>query len=99
MDMKFSEKAEQLDAGIFAVLNEKKNELVKQGRTIYNLSVGTPDFPPMPHIMEAVSEAAKRPENYKYALSELPELLDADDLALCFQFVQHVSSSVECFRA
>ena len=51
MDMKFSEKAEQLDAGIFAVLNEKKNELVKQGRTIYNLSVGTPDFPPMPHIM------------------------------------------------
>ena len=57
MDMKFSEKAEQLDAGIFAVLNEKKNELVKQGRTIYNLSVGTPDFPPMPHIMEAVSEA------------------------------------------
>ena len=30
MDMKFSEKAEQLDAGIFAVLNEKKNELVKQ---------------------------------------------------------------------
>ena len=77
MDMKFSEKAEQLDAGIFAVLNEKKNELVKQGRTIYNLSVGTPDFPPMPHIMEAVSEAAKRPENYKYALSELPELLDA----------------------
>ena len=77
MDMKFSEKAEQLDAGIFAVLNEKKNELVKQGRTIYNLSVGTPDFPPMPHIMEAVSEAARRPENYKYALSELPELLDA----------------------
>lgn len=60
MDMKFSEKAEQLDAGIFAVLNEKKNELVKQGRTIYNLSVGTPDFPPMPHIMEAVSEAARR---------------------------------------
>ena len=28
MDMKFSDKAEQLDAGIFAVLNEKKNELV-----------------------------------------------------------------------
>ena len=77
MDMKFSEKAEQLDAGIFAVLNEKKNELVKQGRTIYNLSVGTPDIPPMPHNLAAVSEAAKRQENYKYALSELPERLDA----------------------
>ncbi len=31
MDMKFSEKAEQLDAGIFAVLNEKKNENRKAG--------------------------------------------------------------------
>ena len=32
MDMKFSDKAEQLDAGIFAVLNEKKNDLQSVGR-------------------------------------------------------------------
>ena len=43
----------------------------------YNLSVGTPDFKPAPHIMEAVSEAAKDPKNYKYALTELPELIEA----------------------
>ena len=29
--------------GIFAVLNEKKNEMVKEGR-FTDLSVGTPDF-------------------------------------------------------
>ncbi len=77
MEFTFSEKAEKNEAGIFAVLNEKKNELLSQGRTVYNLSVGTPDFPPAGHIMDAVSEAAKDPENYKYALEELPALLEA----------------------
>lgn len=33
--------------------------MVKAGKKVYNLSVGTPDFKPAPHIMEAVSEAAK----------------------------------------
>ncbi len=77
MKIQLSDKANQIEAGIFAVLNEKKNELEAQGRTIYNLSVGTPDFRPAQHIMDAVSEAAKNPENYKYALVELPQLLEA----------------------
>lgn len=77
MNLTFSDKANRIQAGIFAVLNEKKNELLAQGRTIYNLSVGTPDFHPASHIMEAVSRAAQDPENYKYSLVELPELLDA----------------------
>lgn len=76
-DFYFSDKAQRLEAGIFAILNEKKNQLAAQGRTIYNLSVGTPDFKPPQHIMDAVSEAAKKPENYRYALVELPELLTA----------------------
>lgn len=71
----FSKKAEMFQMGIFAVLNEKKNELLAQGRTVYNLSVGTPDFPPAQHIIDAVTEAAKKPENYKYALEDKPELI------------------------
>ena len=59
MEISFSEKSQQFKAGIFAVLNEKKMELARQGRTIYNLSVGTPDFETPAHIREAVSEAAK----------------------------------------
>ncbi len=73
----FSDKAMKIETGIFAVLNAKKNELEKQGKKIYNLSVGTPDFRPPQHIIDAVSEAAQKPENYKYALVELPELLEA----------------------
>lgn len=77
MKQRFSKKAQSIKTGIFAVLNQKKNEMQEQGRQIYNLSVGTPDFHPPQHIMDAVSEAAKDPENYKYALVELPELLTA----------------------
>lgn len=62
------------EEGIFQVLNEKKNERIAQGKKVYNLSVGTPDFKPAQHIMDAVAEAAKKPENYKYSLADLPEL-------------------------
>ena len=65
------------EEGIFQILNEKKNQLEAEGTKVYNFSVGTPDFPPAPHIMEAVVNAAKKPENYKYALVELPELKEA----------------------
>ena len=74
MNIKFAHRMKDYEAGIFQVLNEKKDEAERQGRTIYNLSVGTPDFPTESHIIEAVSEAAKEPANYKYALKMLPEL-------------------------
>ena len=73
----FSQRALKFQAGIFAILDEKKRQLLKDGRTIYNLSVGTPDFPTPAHITQAVSEAAKDPENYKYSLTDRPFLLDA----------------------
>lgn len=63
--------------GIFAELDEKKEAMIKQGRAIYNLSVGTPDFTPPKHVVDAVLEAASRPENYKYSLRDIPELLQA----------------------
>lgn len=76
-DQYFSEKVNRFQTGIFAILDEKKEELIRQGRTVYNLSVGTPDFPPAPHIMKAMEEACRAPENYKYSLRDLPELLEA----------------------
>lgn len=77
MEISFSDKANQFKAGIFAVLNERKIKLEKEGRKIYNLSVGTPDFKTPDYIVEAVSEAAKDPENYKYSLTDREFLLNA----------------------
>lgn len=77
MELKFADRMKGFEEGIFQVLNEKKNGMLAQGRTVYNLSVGTPDFKPASHIMEAVAEAAKKPENYKYSLADLPELTES----------------------
>ena len=62
--------------GIFAALDEKKQSLIDSGRTIYNLSIGTPDFKPHNSVMEAFSKACLEPENYKYAMTEIPELVE-----------------------
>lgn len=75
--MQFSKRMDRFGDEIFAALNEKKIELEKEGKTIYNLSVGTPDFPTPSHIREALVEAAKDPQNWKYALRDTPEMLDA----------------------
>lgn len=77
MELKFADRMKDFEEGIFQVLNEKKNERLAQGRTVYNLSVGTPDFPPAGHIIDALAEAAKKPENYKYSLADLPELTES----------------------
>lgn len=63
--------------GIFADIDEKKEQLIKQGKKIFNLSIGTPDFAPEEHVMKAVIESAGKVESYKYSLRDLPELLDA----------------------
>ena len=76
-DTYFSDRVNALKTGVFATLNQKKEELIQKGRKVYNLSVGTPDFPPAPHIMKAMEDACKDPENYKYSLEDKPELLKA----------------------
>lgn len=77
MKLQFADRMKDYEEGIFQVLNEKKNEAAKQGKKIYNLSVGTPDFPPAQHVVDAVVQAAAKPENYKYALIDIPELVEA----------------------
>lgn len=77
MEFHFANRMDLFQPGIFNVLNDKKADMEKTGRKVYNLSIGTPDFQPDPHVIEALSQAALIPENYKYALTERPELLDA----------------------
>lgn len=77
MEIKTAKRLEHFQTGIFAALNEKKEEFEKSGRKVYNFSVGTPDFPVFPHIQEALMEAAKDPDNFHYSLQDLPEMLEA----------------------
>ena len=75
--MEFSKRMERFGDEIFAALNVKKVELEAAGRTIYNFSIGTPDFETPEHIRRAVADAAMDSNNWKYSLRDIPELLDA----------------------
>lgn len=77
MEIKVSKRMEEFEEGIFQVLNEKKQQLEAEGKKVFNFSVGTPDFKPAQHIIDAVCAAASKPENYKYALQDIPELTQA----------------------
>lgn len=75
--MQASQRLDRFGAEVFASLNSKLLALKAQGKTIYNMSVGTPDSKPYDHVVEALTQAAQDPEMWKYALRDLPELKQA----------------------
>lgn len=75
--MQASQRLDRFGAEVFASLNNKLLALKAQGKTIYNMSVGTPDFKPYDRAVEALTQAAQDPEMWKYALRDLPELKQA----------------------
>lgn len=75
--MQASQRLDRFGAEVFASLNNKLLALKAQGKTIYNMSVGTPDFKPYDHVVEALTQAAQDPEMWRYALRDLPELKQA----------------------
>ncbi|MEG2521037.1 MAG: aminotransferase class I/II-fold pyridoxal phosphate-dependent enzyme [Christensenellaceae bacterium] len=75
--MQFADKMKIFDMNIFSKLDDKKAELLSKGREVINLSVGTPDFEPDAHVIKALCEASCDPQNFKYSLTDMPELLEA----------------------
>lgn len=77
MKITFSKKLESIDSGIFNILDDKKNELIERNKKIFNLSVGTPDFQPDEHVINALIESAKNPLDWKYSLGDIGDLTEA----------------------
>lgn len=77
MEIKQANRLNHFQTGVFAALNEEKDRLQKEGKKLYNLFIGTPDFTPPAHVIQALTEAAQVPENWKYSLTESEELLAA----------------------
>lgn len=77
MEIQSAKRMENFQPGIFNVLDDRRKARLARGKQVYNLSIGTPDFLPEPHVAEALSRAAADPRNYRYSLSETPELVQA----------------------
>ena len=77
MELKFADRMDVFKEGIFTTLANIKKERIKENKPVFDLSVGTPDFLPEPHVVNALVEAAKIPENFKYAITDTDEMLEA----------------------
>ncbi|MCI7107345.1 MAG: aminotransferase class I/II-fold pyridoxal phosphate-dependent enzyme [Lachnospiraceae bacterium] len=77
MNIETASRLTHFKTGIFAALDQKKEELLASGRKVYNLSVGTPDFPVAEHVQNALIDAARDPDKFHYTLRDIPELTAA----------------------
>ncbi len=75
--MQFADKMKFFDMNIFSKLDNAKADLLRDGREVINLSVGTPDLEPDGHVVCALKDAAANTDNYKYSLADMPELISA----------------------
>ena len=76
-EMDFAKRFGGGSSNILTELEMERQRMIAQGREVINLSVGTPDLPPDKSVMAALLRESMDPENYKYALGDLPVLLDA----------------------
>ena len=72
--MQFAKRMDAFSVGIFNQLAETRARRLSQGLPVVDLSVGAPNIPPAPHVMQALSQSALNPENYLYALSDTQPL-------------------------
>lgn len=72
-----AENLRKLSASIFQEVAARKQELIRNGKEIIDLSVGSPDFSPPKFVMEVLAEYARDPGKYGYTLKGLPEFHEA----------------------
>jgi LL-diaminopimelate aminotransferase len=66
--MILSERLRKVPPYIFVELDRLKKEAIERGEDVISLSIGDPDLPTPPVIVEALAEAAAKPENHCYPL-------------------------------
>lgn len=75
--MQFSKRMDGFGESIFTKLLEIKKRRLEKGDGVIDLSIGTPNIPPAPHIIDALCKSAAEEKNYIYAINDQEELLNA----------------------
>lgn len=69
---------QRLPPYVFAVVGELKMKLRRQNIDVVDFSMGNPDSPTPPHIVDKLVEASRKPVNHRYSLSKgIPNLRKA----------------------
>ena len=70
MRFQLAERVKRLPPYLFAELEKIINEKRKKGVDLISLSIGDPDLPPPPFILEALKEESANPKNHNYSFSQ-----------------------------
>jgi len=70
MKVEPAERVKRLPPYIFAELERIINEKKKRGIDLISLSIGDPDIPPPPFVLEALKEESANPKNHNYSFSQ-----------------------------
>jgi len=65
-----AERVKRLPPYLFAELEKIINEKRRQGVDLISLSIGDPDLPPPPFVLEALREESSNPKNHNYSFSQ-----------------------------
>ncbi|MEF9840969.1 MAG: LL-diaminopimelate aminotransferase [Raoultibacter sp.] len=64
--MKTAECLNHMAPYLFATIDKKRDALKAQGIDVISLGIGDPDMPTPSHIVDAMAEAIRKPENHQY---------------------------------
>ncbi|MEE9524736.1 MAG: LL-diaminopimelate aminotransferase [Thermodesulfovibrionales bacterium] len=64
--VELSEKLKKLPPYLFARIDDMKEEALRKGVDLIDLSIGDPDIPTPKHIVEAMKVAVEKPEHHQY---------------------------------
>lgn len=61
-----AERVKSLPPYLFATIDKMKQEALSKGVDLIDLSIGDPDMPTPPHIVDAMKKAVEKPEHHRY---------------------------------
>jgi LL-diaminopimelate aminotransferase len=70
MDFEVADRVKRLPPYLFAEIEKTMKEKKAQGVDLISLSIGDPDLPPPPVVMDALKEEAANLKNHNYSLSQ-----------------------------
>ena len=77
MNLIASNKMKKLTTGIFTELANKKQDALNKGIDVIDLSVGSPDLPPPPFVVETLVKYSQDTTKYGYTLKGIDEFNEA----------------------
>lgn len=75
--MRLTGRFDDFSDSIFTDLAVLRQQLLAQGTKVIDLSIGSPDMPPPMHIRQALAATVMEEDQYRYAVKDEPEMLQA----------------------